>query len=128
VYRATMEGITYLMADAMDQIRDSCGEGFKPTSLYVVGGGSKNKLWRQMLADVLGLELLFPLEPESAALGAAFQVGAVVRGMPVAEFIRGQKVELEEVVVKPSEDQKTQQLYKDGMDRYRSYSRKLFEK
>lgn len=128
MYRAAMEGITYLMADAMDQIRDSCGEGFKPTSLYVVGGGSKNKLWRQMLADVLGLELLFPLEPESAALGAAFQVGAVVRGMPVAEFIRGQKVELEEVVVKPSEDQKTQQLYKDGMDRYRSYSRKLFEK
>ena len=128
MYRAAMEGITYLLADAMDQIRDSCGEGFQPTSLYVVGGGSKNTLWRQMLADVLGLELLFPMEPESAALGAAYQAGAVVRGVTVEEFVRGQKVELEDVVVKPTEDQKTLQLYQEGLERYRAYSRKLFEK
>ena len=128
MYRVAMEGITYLLADAMDQIRESCGEGFRPTSLYVVGGGSKNTFWRQMLADVLGLELLFPMEPESAALGAAFQAGAVANGVTVETFVRGQNVELEDEVVKPTEDEETLNSYRDGLERYRTWSRSLFEK
>lgn len=42
--------------------------------LMVVGGGSQNQLWRRVLADAFQLPLRFPLEPESAALGAALQV------------------------------------------------------
>lgn len=43
----------------------------------MVGGGSKNALWRRVLADAFQLPLRFPVEPESAALGAALQVGGV---------------------------------------------------
>ena len=127
MYRVAMEGITYLMADAMDQIRESCGEGFQPTSLYVVGGGSKNSLWRQMLADVLNVDLMFPTEPESAALGAAFQGGAVVKGLSVEDFVRKQNVEMEDTVVTPTNDDEVLTIYREGLKRYKKLSRKLFE-
>jgi xylulokinase len=54
----------------------------------VVGGASRNALWRQVLADAFDAPLRFPAEPESAALGAAMQAAAVVSGAGVAEFVR----------------------------------------
>lgn len=48
--------------------------GLRPQEIRLVGGGSKNRLWRQIVADVFQLPVLMPLEPESAALGAALQV------------------------------------------------------
>ena len=126
IYRAAMEGVSYLMADALNQMRDSCGDGFDPKSIFVVGGGSKSHLWRQMLADVLGLELSFPLEPESAALGAAFQAGAAASGMQVDDYVSKQNVSVEDVVVRPTDDEETLKLYRDGFERYMQHSRKLF--
>ena len=64
--------------ETVKTMKEACGDGFQPKRLLVVGGGSHNQLWRQMLADVLDMELHFPKEKESAALGAAFQVGAAV--------------------------------------------------
>ena len=51
--------------------------GVKATEIRVVGGGSKNRLWRRIIADSFQLPLRFPTEPESAALGAALQAAAV---------------------------------------------------
>ena len=126
MYRCALEGITYLMAEALEQMRTSCGQGFQPKSVFVVGGGSTNKLWRQMLADVLGVELTFPTESESAALGAAFQAGAAASGMKVDEYIAKQKVDMEDCVVTPTTDQAKLRLYRESMERYRMYSSKLF--
>ena len=126
MYRCALEGITYLMADGLEQMRTSCGQGFQPKSVFVVGGGSNNHFWRQMLADVLGVELTFPTEPESAALGAAFQAGAAASGMKVDEYIAAQKVFIEDRVVKPTTDESKLRLYRESLERYRQYSRKLF--
>ena len=63
--------------------------GLKAKELRVVGGGSKNRLWRRIIADSFQLPLVFPTEPESAALGAALQAAAVQSGVPVAEFVKG---------------------------------------
>lgn len=52
------------------------GFGLVPRDIRLVGGGSKNPLWRQIVADALQLPLQLPLEPEAAALGAALQVSA----------------------------------------------------
>jgi xylulokinase len=127
MYRCALESITYLMADALEQMRKSCGQGFQPKLVFVVGGGSKNKFWRQMLANVLGVELTFPTEPESAALGAAFQAGAAATGMRVDEYIAKQEVEIEDCIVKPTTDEPTLILYRESLERYRLYSNKLFE-
>jgi xylulokinase len=49
------------------------GLGIAVESVRLVGGGSRNALWRKILADVLEVPVVRLLEPESAALGAAVQ-------------------------------------------------------
>ena len=61
--------------------------GVSANELRIVGGGSKNPLWRQIIADSFQLPLRFPTEPESAALGGALQAAAVYNNAPVADFI-----------------------------------------
>lgn len=61
--------------------------GVSANELRIVGGGSKNPLWRQIIADSFQLPLRFPTEPESAALGGALQAAAVYNNASVAEFI-----------------------------------------
>lgn len=61
--------------------------GVTANELRIVGGGSKNKLWRQIIADSFQLPLRFPTEPESAALGGALQAAAVYNNASVADFI-----------------------------------------
>lgn len=138
LYRAAMEGITYLLSEALSTMKQACGSGFRPTDLLVVGGGSQNELWRQMLADVTGMELRFPKEKESAALGAAFQVGAAVENaarrkdgggvVRMEEYVERQLIELEDGVVVPTEDERKLRLYREGGERYRVYAAKLFDK
>ena len=61
--------------------------GVTANELRIVGGGSKNNLWRQIIADSFQLPLRFPTEPESAALGGALQAAAVYHGAAVGEYI-----------------------------------------
>ena len=127
VYRAAMEGITFVLAEALNEMRKSCGDGFNPIQLLVVGGGSKNEFWRQMISDILDLELKFPLEPESAALGAAFQAGSAASGVSVDQYVLRQKLAMEDVVVKPTQDNEVKRLYKEAFDRFSTMSKKLFD-
>ena len=39
----------------------------------MTGGGSKSAIWRQIIADLTGLEVRVPLVKEAAAFGAALQ-------------------------------------------------------
>lgn len=133
IYRTAMEGITYLLAEGVSTMKQACGDGFQPTCLLVVGGGSHNRLWRQMLADVLRIDLRFPKEKESAALGAAFQVGAAVEGtkmthgkLSMEEYILRQSIEMEDEMIKPTTDEETIELYKEGKKRYCNFATKLF--
>jgi xylulokinase len=61
--------------------------GVTANELRIVGGGSKNRLWRQIIADSFQLPLRFPTEPESAALGGALQAAAIFNKASVAEYI-----------------------------------------
>ena len=61
--------------------------GVSARELRVVGGGSKNRLWRRIISDAFQLPLRFPAEPESAALGGALQAAAVCAGVPVADYV-----------------------------------------
>ena len=118
-YRACMESITFCLADTLQYFPES-----KLDKLYVVGGGAKNKFWRQMIADVMQCELVFPVEPESAALGAAFQAGAASKGIPVKDYVAQQNIPIETSEVKPNEENAA--AYMNAFERYRLCGGKLF--
>ncbi|MOA32109.1 Autoinducer 2 kinase LsrK [compost metagenome] len=49
--------------------------GVQARSLVFAGGGSKGKLWSQILSDVTGLTVRVPVVKEATALGCAIAAG-----------------------------------------------------
>ncbi|MGY3726788.1 MULTISPECIES: xylulokinase [Cobetia] len=74
--RATMEGASYGLRYALECMGPL---GSAARQIRLVGGGAKSPLWRQMLADILDLEVVCPQVTEAAALGAAIQAGWCLR-------------------------------------------------
>ena len=98
VYRAALEGATFAL---LHGARRLAALGVAARELRVVGGASRNALWRQVLADAFDAPLRFPAEPESAALGAAMQGAAVAGGVRVADFIRAHPPAMHAETVRP---------------------------
>jgi xylulokinase len=68
VARAVLEGVTYGLRDSVEIIRAA---GVRIDAVYLTGGGARSPLWRQIVADVLGLPLMVAQEREGPAFGAA---------------------------------------------------------
>ncbi|QMI03453.1 xylulokinase [Citrobacter sp. RHB25-C09] len=67
--RAVLEGVGYALADGMDVVH-ACG--VQPRSITLIGGGARSAYWRQMLADISGLQLDYRTGGDvGPALGAA---------------------------------------------------------
>ena len=67
--RAVLEGVGYALADGMDVVH-SCG--VTPQSITLIGGGARSAWWRQMLANISGLQLDYRTGGDvGPALGAA---------------------------------------------------------
>ncbi len=76
--RAVLEGVAFGIKDSFTLIQNA---GLGPIQqVRISGGGAKSPLWRQMMADVLGVELVTVNTTEGAAFGAALlaSVGAGV--------------------------------------------------
>jgi xylulokinase len=69
-YRAAMEGVTFSLHHGFDALRAA---GLSFNAIRLTGGGSNSAAWRQMVADVFGLPVEVPVQPEGAAFGAALQ-------------------------------------------------------
>ena len=67
--RAVLEGVAFGMRDIFELI-GSLGPG-DIDQVRVTGGGARSRLWLQILADVLGTELITVTTEEGAAYGAA---------------------------------------------------------
>jgi len=52
--RATLEGVAMSLKDCMQTLYDL---GVKMKRVRIIGGGAKGLLWRQIVADVLGIEM-----------------------------------------------------------------------
>jgi sugar (pentulose or hexulose) kinase len=65
-----MEGVTLGMNYGLNRMRDL---GVEPTQIRLTGGGSKNKAWRQIAADIFGVDVICLKIDEGAAYGAALQ-------------------------------------------------------
>ncbi|PVZ19999.1 MULTISPECIES: xylulokinase [unclassified Pseudomonas] len=75
--RAAVEGTTFGLRYGLDLLRAS---GLPSHSIRLTGGGSKNPLWRQMVADIMATPVVCTEEPEAAALGAAIQAAWCAEG------------------------------------------------
>ncbi len=70
--RAVLEGVAYSLKDCFAIIQE---QGLELEQLRATGGGAKSLLWRQILADVLGVQLVTTTAEEGPAFGAALLAG-----------------------------------------------------
>ena len=66
--RAMLEGVAFECWWMIEALRVF---GFDPTGLRVTGGGSRSAAWTQLIADVVGTEVVVPEEPDPGLRGAA---------------------------------------------------------
>jgi xylulokinase len=76
VTRAVLEGVAYALAEGLDLMR---GLGLDPKAGVVAGGGV-NRLWQQIIADVLNMPVALGATEHASARGAAL-LGAVAAGI-----------------------------------------------
>ncbi len=76
VTRAVLEGVALALAEGLDLMR---GIGVAPKAGVVAGGGV-NRLWQQILADVLDMPVALGATEHASARGAAL-LGAVAAGI-----------------------------------------------
>ena len=65
---SVLEGVAYALRDSVELAKSS---GCKIESTKICGGGAKSKVWRQILANVLGIPVVRPLIEEGPAYGGA---------------------------------------------------------
>ena len=65
LYRSALESIGYSVAQHLDIFREN---GVEIKNVYAVGGGTKNKEWLQIIADICGCKIL----TGDVTIGAAF--------------------------------------------------------
>jgi xylulokinase len=65
-----MEGATLGMNYGLRRLAEL---GVKPTQIRATGGGANSKVWRQIMADIFGAEVVTLKVSEGAAYGAALQ-------------------------------------------------------
>jgi xylulokinase len=80
--RSVLEGVALGLRDSLEILR---AMGLAPTQVRASGGGARSALWRQILADVFGTELVTVDVTEGAAYGAALLAGVGVGAFPSVE-------------------------------------------
>lgn len=69
LYRAMLESLACQLKEGLSILEEAAN--FKAKSVVVVGGGSKNTLWNQIRADVLGIPVKLIEQKETTVLGGA---------------------------------------------------------
>jgi gluconokinase len=92
--RAALEGVCQQLALVLAALRDA---GNEVHAIRATGGFARSALWRQMLADVLGMPVGYPAGHEGSALGAAL-VGMQALGMVDSLDHAAEIVEIDEVI------------------------------
>lgn len=71
--RAVLEGVAFGLRDGFELLRAAGIDATRP--VLVSGGGARSRLWLEILASVLGVELVREAPTEGAAYGAALLAG-----------------------------------------------------
>jgi xylulokinase len=81
--RALVEGVAFGLRDSFELMKSAGLAAI--TQVRITGGGARSPLWRQILADVLGAELVTVNATEGAAYGAALLAGVAAGAWPDVE-------------------------------------------
>ena len=76
IIRSVMEGVAYSQAECVDVFRQM---NVPVSDMTLCGGGSRSKLWRQILCDMYGCPANTLVVDEGPALGAAILAGVGVK-------------------------------------------------
>jgi xylulokinase len=109
-----MEGVVFSLADCLGVMTEL---GVSVRQVRAIGGGARNALWRQILADVLGLPIHRTAVDEGPAYGAAL-LAAVTAGIFTSVQEACSVVKLRPEVTEP--DAARAAVYKEYFDVYRS--------
>ena len=113
--RAVLEGVAFGLKDGFGLIK---GAGLGAIEqVRVSGGGAKSLLWRHILADVLGVELVSVNTTEGAAYGAALLAGVGNKTWPDVDTACSKNVRVENSVA-PNEETRT--TYEELYPHYRN--------
>jgi len=66
--RAVMEGVAFALKDCLEVAKSN---GVTPARTNLCGGGAKNRVWRQIVADVLGIPVDILQTEQGPSLGGA---------------------------------------------------------
>lgn len=77
--RAILEGVAFECFWMIEALR---AFGFDPAGLRVTGGGSRSRAWTQLIADVVGTDIVVPDEADPGLRGAAAYALARVGSHP----------------------------------------------
>ena len=94
--RAVLEGIAFGLRDSFRLMQEAGVPA--PEEVRISGGGARSPLWRQIIADVLGTELVGVGTTEGAAYGAALLAGVGADVWPSAEAACADVVETQDLV------------------------------
>lgn len=82
LYRAVIEGIALHMAGGYAAIEKATGVPIR--EVVAIGGGARSALWRQIVADATGREVVASHTVEASALGAGMVAAAALGWYPSA--------------------------------------------
>ncbi len=88
IARAALEGIAFQIADIINAMENDSGVPL--SELRVDGGAARNNLLMQIQADLLGVPVTRPANPETTVLGSAYLAGLAVGYWPDGETIAKQ--------------------------------------
>ncbi len=88
IARAALEGIAFQVADVLAAMQSDSGVPLQ--ELRVDGGAARNNLLMQIQADLLGVPVTRPSNPETTVLGATYLAGLAVGYWPDQDAIAKQ--------------------------------------
>ena len=108
--RSIMEGVSYMLRENLDVFRNA---GIPVSQIRSLGGGSRDKLWCAIKANVTGCELLTCGNEESTSLGAGILAAQAI-GWGDVPTLCAKAVELKDSFRPNAEEQATyEKLYQD---------------
>jgi gluconokinase len=92
--RAAIEGVCQQLALVLQSMRSA---GNEVRSIRATGGFARSPLWRQILADTLGMDVQFPAGHEGSGFGAAL-LGMQALGLVDSIDVAAELVQIEDTV------------------------------